>query len=175
MLRIQNLAQVNEGIDRWIEDCEELADAAFRGLCAQVFSYVLRGTPEWTGNLAASWKLNVGAPAIGYSDTVFKDVMLGGVALNPEPFSRVRPNEAAIVYATQIAKQELAAVRLGAPVYITNNAPYAGEVENDQNKSGKSFVRLVNLPVEMVHAAYDKFSSIRLTTAKALELAKATL
>lgn len=174
---VTNLAEIFAGIDNWLDTCEGLAEGAFRGMAVQAFKYVVNGTPEWTGNAAASWRLTVGQPAIGHTETPFKHVDLGGIAINPEPFSKLRPNHDAIHYALSIAKSELPFVRLGTDIYITNTAPYAAEVEENVRASdGKAFLRQVNLPVEMIHAAHDKLSALGLLgTTKLLALNAETL
>jgi hypothetical protein len=174
MLTIENLGEVLHGIDRWVEECEDLGDDAFRGLTAAAFKYVVLGTPEWSGNLAASWRLTVGQPSVGYNETVFKEdaARLGGLAINPEPFSKIRPNYDAIRYAFAIAGKELPLVTLYSEVFISNNAPYAEEVAADRKANGKAFLRQVNLPVEMTHAAADKFGAMgELTELRARALA----
>lgn len=175
MLRANNLAQFNEGLDRWLEAVEDLANDAFRGLCIDAFSYILQGTPEWSGNLAASWRLNVGQPAVGYDPTVFKDQSFN-VAGDREPFSNKDPNTAALGYAAAIARTQLPFIRLGAPVFISNPAPYAMEVEVNVNAKGVPFLRLVNQPYEMVFAAEQKFGSLgRISEVEAMNLARRTL
>lgn len=174
MLRVANLAQVNEGLENWLDAVEDLAEGTYRGLAVSAFRYILDGTAQWSGNLAASWKLTVGSPAMGYDPTMFKHVSFGGPG-QPEPFSRRSPNTAALIYATEVAKHSLPYVRLGAPVYISNPAPYAWNVELNVSEKGKPFLRLVNLPVEMVHAAADKLGALKLTEAQAHTLAKETL
>lgn len=174
-MQVSNLAEIFTGIDKWLDHCEDLAEGAFRGMAVQAFKYVVNGTPEWTGNLAASWRLTIGGPATGYTETPFKEVDLGGIPINPEPYSKMRPNYAAIHYALSIAKEQAPLIRLGADVYLTNNAPYVLEVAENQ-RNGKTFLRQVNLPVEMVHAAHDKLSAIGpLTLPKLAELIKERL
>lgn len=169
---VTNLAEVLTGIDSWLDACEELSEGALRGMAVQAFKYVVNGTPEWTGNAVASWRLTVGQPASGYTETPFKQADLGGIPINPEPFSKLRPNHEAIHYVLSIAKNEVPFIRLGADVYITNTAPYAGEVEqNLRSSDGKAFLRQVNLPVEMINAAHDKLSALGLLgTTKLLAL-----
>jgi hypothetical protein len=180
VIRLDNLAQVSAGIDAWIEACEELAEGCLRGMAVQAFNYILEGTPEWSGNLVASWKMTVGTPSVGYSETIFKETggQLG--ANNESIYSRVTPNYEAIRYAKSIAAEALPFIRLGAPVYIVNNAPYAEEVEmNRMEGSGKPFLRPVNLVdgrVEMVRAAVEKFGAPgAITEATALAFAGAKL
>lgn len=176
MLQVENLAETLRGLDLWVEACEDISELAYRGLAASAFKYVVMGTPEWSGNLAASWRLNVGAPSSGYDPSTFKEAgdQLGGLLINKEPFSKVAPNPAAIHYSFSVAGQELKHVRLGADVFITNNAPYAAEVEaNAKAGSGRAFLRPINLPVEMTFAASDKFNGLGdLSEAAAFALAK---
>lgn len=174
MIQIENLGEFSAGLDQWLEDCEDMADAAFRGLAVTAFSYIVLGTPEWSGNLAATWKLTIGAPATGYSETIFKELSPSGAI--EDPYSKLSPNWEAVRHAFELAKDVAPFVRLGADAYITNTAPYAGEVEQNRSRAGKLFLRSVNLPVEMVHAAHDKFNGLGdLSVARLETLAKATL
>ncbi len=176
MIEVRNLAQVNDGLEAWLDACEELADNVYRGLALHAFEYILQGTPQWTGNLAATWRLTVGAPAGGYSETIFKEAELGVLASDREPYSKQDPNVAALHYAREIARAAAREMRLGAPAFITNTAPYAWNVEQDLDEKGQPFVRLINLPVEMVNAAADKFSVMgQISEMSALALAKEAL
>jgi hypothetical protein len=176
VLELENLAEFSEGIDRWIGACEDLADGAFRGLAIQAFKYVVQGTPQWTGNLAASWRFSIGSPSSGYDETVFKEVVADFPGGATASFSRLSPNPAAIHYAYALAQPAVSLMRLGAEVYITNNAPYAAMVEADKREDGRAFIRLVNLPIEMTHAAAEQFSGMgEIFSAKARSLAREKL
>lgn len=176
LLQVENLAETFRELDLWVEACENLAEHTYRGLAASAFKYVVLGTPEWSGNLAASWRLTVGGPASGYSPSPFKSAgeELGGLLINKEPFSKLSPNPAAINYSYSVAGQELPFVRLGADVFITNTAPYAAEVEaNAKAGNGRAFLRPINLPAEMTFAAADKFNDLGdLSEVMAFALAK---
>lgn len=175
MIAIENLGAFCEGIDKWIDDVETLAEGTLRGLAAQAFRYMVYGTPEWTGNLTASWRLTVGNPAVGYAPSIWKDLPFAGAA--PEPYSRAQFNDAAIRYALSIASGELAFVRLGAPVYITNTAPYAADVQNDiVGYRRDKRVRAVNRPIEMTYAAAEKYGAEgSISTVRAGQLAATRL
>lgn len=160
MVKIENLAQASNELDEWLAGAEDLAEEALRGLAMQAFSLVVYGTPEWSGNLASNWRLSIGSPAENYSESPYKAAPLGKGPL-PEPYSRVAPNYAAISYALSLAKEEAPLIRLGADVFITNTAPYAQEVEdNERARDGKAFIRAINLPIEMTHAAADKLNAM---------------
>jgi hypothetical protein len=176
VLQIKNLGQVLAGIDEWIDACEALAEGAFRGMVVESFKFILEGTPEWSGNLVANWSLTIGTPADSYDPDLFKESRRE-LALG-EPYSRLTPNYDAIHYAESVAAQSLPLVRLGADVFITNNTPYAVQVAlNEREDDGRPFLRSVNLPVEMVHAAAERgaVEYNNITTAKALQLAGAQL
>jgi hypothetical protein len=177
MLEVTNLAEVNDGLDRWLEACEELADGAYRGLAARAFKYIIEGTPQWSGNLAATWRITVGQPASVYIESPFKSADLGSLSIDREPFNRTKdPNKAALHFALDVARTALAEMRLGADTFISNTAPYAWNVEDNRDEHGKPYLRLVNLPVEMVHAAEAKFGLMgQLSESDALALAKEAL
>lgn len=180
MLQLENFKQFSDGLDNWIDACEDLAEGALRGISLKLFKHVVQGTPQWSGNLAANWKMTVGVPAAGYSPTVFKGAELGGLPINREPFSRRSPNRAAIQHAHETSKFAMPQFRLGAEVYIVNTAPYAQLVASadpkDGTLGGKRFLRGVNLPVEMVLSATEKFDRYgEISEAKARRLAKETL
>jgi hypothetical protein len=166
VLKLDNIGEVLEGIEAWVEACEDLANDTLRGLTALSFKYIVQGTPEWSGNMVANWRITVGAPAADYNETIFKEADIGGDFRlgGREPFSRVAPNAAAVLYATAIAKHMLPYVRLGADVYVSNPTPYAAEVEaNAKASSGRAFLRPINLVngrVEMLYAAADKFGAL---------------
>lgn len=175
---IDNLAQVNNGIDKWLDEMEDLALGAMRGMAVEAFSFVVHGTPEWSGNLTSNWRLTVGGPAVGYSPSLWKEESFGSLAIDKQPYSsRVSPNGAAIHYAMTIAKTQLQFARLGAPIYITNTAPYADDVQNDiVGYRRTSRVRVANRPIHMTYAAARKFGGPGdISATRAVQLSKAVL
>ncbi len=183
MLQLENLGEVIEGIEAWVTESEELAEATYRGLAIWAFKYVLEGTPEWSGALASQWRLTVGAPAQGYDELAFEAFKKTGWERlratgksTPAPFDR-RPehrNLAALEYARGIARENVPYIRLGADTFITNNTPYAAVV---QAGGGKNRIRVVNTPILMADAAEAaadaEFEVI--SEAQALKLAGETL
>lgn len=155
MIQLDNLAEFTRGLEDQIEAWEQQAENQLRALSMAVFEFVVQGTPQWSGELVSQWRVTVGAPAVGYMQNVFKDLAPSGVV--EEPYSKERPNTAAVRYTQTLAKEAFPLIRLGADVYITNSTPYGEAVEHDRSEAGRPFVRAVNLPVEMVHAATEKF------------------
>jgi hypothetical protein len=180
MLQLENFKQFSDGLDNWLDACEDLTEGALRGISLELFKFVVQGTPQWSGTLAANWKLTVGVPSVSYSPTVFKEAELGGLAINRDPYSRRDPNRSAIRYAHETSKFAMPQFRLGADIYIVNTAPYAQLVETagaaGGTLGGKRFLRGVNLPVEMVLAATEKFYRYgEISELKARRLAMETL
>ena len=136
-------------MDGWFAAVSLLADDAFRGLTWAAFDFIAKGTPQYTGNLAGSWTLSVGAPSL----EVREKPILGDSHMSIDsPFAKGDP--LAVGFAEAAAKPVLSAVHVGVPAFITNPSPYALAVqENKHEDTGKTFLREVNLPVEMVYQA----------------------
>ena len=152
MFTIANQAEFDAGLDGWIAACTLLAEEAFRGMSWAAFDYIAKGTPQWSGNLAGSWTLSVGAP----SAEVRPKPDLGKAHWEmTNPFKK--GGSIAVEFAELVAKPALAAIHLGTDVYITNPSPYALAVqENVHEDTGKPFLREVNKPVEMVYQVRDR-------------------
>ncbi len=151
MFKAANQAEFDAGLDGWFAACALLADDAFRGLSWAALDFVVRGTPQWSGNLAGSWTLSIGAP----STVVRPKPDLGKAHWEMEhPFQK--GHELAVGFAEAAALPVLEAVHLGEVVYLSNPSPYATAVQdNIHEDTGRPFLREVNLPVEMVYQAAD--------------------
>lgn len=170
MLSLENAVEFNQGLDRWIEDCEDLVIGAKRGLAIEAFQFVVRETAQWTGNLAASWSLSVGAPN-AVSETPFKDIDPPISSRNPVESALRKGSPAAVTYALARARADGAAslVNLTNDVFIATGVPYAQAVEENAG----SFLRPVNLPAEMVYRAHEMLARKgELTEAAAKALAR---
>ena len=153
MFTIANQAEFDAGLDSWIAACTLLAEEAFRGMSWAAFDYIAKGTPQWSGNLAGSWTLSIGAPVSGMREKP----LIGAKDWRDmtEPFEIKHP--LAVGFAEAVARPVLASIHLGTDVYITNPSPYALPVqENVHEVTGKPFLREVNKPVEMVYQVRDR-------------------
>jgi len=171
MFKVENQTQFNEGLDRWVDAMDSLATGVLRGTVVQVFRYILRGTPQWSGRLAANWYLSIGRGAPFYDPNIRFN------AAGPMPDALQKGDPQAIAYAEANNRTVEKFTRLGADVVISNRAPYGQAVEeNKHEKDGRAFLRPVNLPVEMVMAAYDKFGQGReISTVEAVALGEEKL
>jgi hypothetical protein len=173
VFQIVNQTEFDAGLEGWLASCALLADDAFRGLTWAAFDFIAKGTPQWSGNLAGSWTLSVGAP----STEVRLKPDLGKAHWEMDsPFHKGHP--LAVDFAELSARPVLAQVHLGVDAYITNPSPYATPVqENVHEDTGKAFLREVNLPVEMVEQAKNGIPGYgpELSEAVIVRYAKGTL
>lgn len=170
MIKVTGAEEFIRGLDAWVTSCENLATGAFKGLVAEAFKYVVTGTPEWSGNLAANWRVAIGSPTGIYTELFDRKLGRRG---QPEPFNRHSPNYAAITYAYKEAAGVIPAINLSSNVVVFNPTPYAGMVELDRNERGIPFIRSVNHEIEMVHSAANRFGNMgSISEAKALALGK---
>lgn len=170
MFKTEGQVEFNEGLDRWADAMEHLATGVLRGTAVRAFKYILRGTPQWSGRLAANWYYGIGRESPFYDGGIHFDA-------GPTPEALQKGDPQAIAHAEGKSRGVESLTRLGADVVISNLTPYAGAVEaNQHEKDGRAFLRPVNLPVEMVMAAYDKFGQGReISAAEAIELSEETL
>jgi len=129
-----------------------------------VHADITRLTPQWSGNLAANWMLDVGAVTSGAEELGNPDVVSfyqpGDGVFGSAPYSRGMQPAVSISLARAKAARLPA---LGESLYIHNPTTYAEEVEQD---SGERPIRAINrVPrtesgkVAMVYHAYTKYSS----------------
>lgn len=171
MFKVEGQDAFNEGLDRWVDAMEVLSTGVLRGTAVKAFKYILRGTPQWSGRLTANWYLSIGRSAPFYNPNIAFNTK------GPMPDALQKGDPEAIAYAEGNNKSVEKFARLGEDVVISNRAPYGQAVEqNKHEKDGRTFLRPVNLPVEMVMAAYDKFGQGReISAAEAVALSEEKL
>jgi|TARA_R110000868_G_scaffold61150_2_gene185951 hypothetical protein len=98
----------------------------------RLFAEVINETPVDTGSLTSSWLCTVGTPAVGVINST-----AGTFA----------------TFASEFIMYEAVPAKAGEVVYLTNNQPYVGEIENE----GKSWAKSPN---GMVDVSVKKFPSI---------------
>lgn len=136
---------------------------AYRKWALTIHEDITRLTPQWSGNLAANWMVEIGAPAaaaqfLGDPTVVFHDESTD-LIWGREPYSRGM--EPAVSISLDRAKS-LRIPAMHEVIYIHNPTTYAEEVETD---SGERRIRPINrLPrtetgkIAMVYHAFTKFS-----------------
>lgn len=162
MLKIDNAAEFAAGLDAWYAALYDAVEGAFRGLTVRAFKEIVWGSPQYTGNLTASWKISIGAPDSSYTETSFKTAHLPKAPREKDgrlyAVLHQRRDPEAIDYALSANGLTVWLVRLGEDVFIQNNTPYA-HMADDALGSAPPWLRIVNHPLETIHAADEKLSS----------------
>jgi hypothetical protein len=133
----------------------------FRSWCVAIHREIAELTPQWSGNLAANWAIDIGSPSTTAQELGDPSVRTVGSTDSPafgrDPYSRgMQP----AVQESLARGQRLQLPGLAESVYIHNPVTYAAEVEED---SGARPIRAINrVPrsetgkVAMVYHAYFK-------------------
>lgn len=62
MFYIKNAAEVSARLNEWLIKTRLDVMEVYRGVAIAVFHYVALNTPQWSGNAASNWNIDVGAP-----------------------------------------------------------------------------------------------------------------
>lgn len=136
------------GLDRAIADLRRECEAVSRGLTVSVWKTVLRETPQYSGNMAASWTYSVGAPLA--ENRFYSNLPPGGWKESEvTPFKK--GDLPAINKANEASAGQEMKFKLGQKVYITNGAAHAEDVT-----TGFVDLRAVNWPGRPVDLAMSR-------------------
>lgn len=131
MIKATNLDAFDRAVQAWFNAVEQAAAEAAVGLARHAFQYIIKESPQYSGDFAANWRVGYGSP-----DTTFKANAVGGyspneVGKNTAAPSFQRGSEPAIRYAEGNAKWQR--ITLGTSIHISNSAthdqPYAWDIE----------------------------------------------
>lgn len=174
MIKIDNLDQVNLGINKWLEEVETLAVGSMRGLSIQMFYKALENTPQFSGNAVANWRYAVNGVDRSV-DNVFQEIFWAEVKDQwPETvhaFSKEEPNEDAHSWAVGHTDGRASKVsKLSDVVNITNSVLY----DEWLAKATLAQLRSANHVGQLIgHTTADVAeANMVITTAKALKLSK---
>jgi len=172
VLKFENTAQFNAGIDAWLESVEDLAVGTLRGLSVKLFEAVLRNSPQFSGNAVANWKYSVNGKDATFDD-FFKELFVEkerqAFPQILEAYSKSKPNEAAESYAIAgAAGHEMQVNSLSDVIYISNSVNY-----NEWLSSAtESDLRAANHVGHLISQSADDVieGHLFISTAKAIEL-----
>lgn len=135
---------LREAMDELRRECE----AVSRGLTVSVWKTVLRETPQYSGNMAASWTYTVGAPIA--ENRFYANLPKGG--WRDEEFHPFKKGDLPAINKSREANAGAEMrFKLGQKVYITNGAPHAEDVT-----TGFVDLRAVNWPGRPVDLAMSR-------------------
>lgn len=142
MFEIANLSQVDDQITRWEAYIYELTRQAARGLAVTIFKGAVERSAQYSGDFAANWKYQVGAPDPSFQENAITQKFRGwGGDLSkgpPEMQPRIMGDPEAVGYAFAANRGRDADFALGDTIFISNNAvhdePYAWKIEANRIK-----------------------------------------
>lgn len=129
-----------------------------RKIVKDVFEDLVKGSPQWSGNLASNWYIDFhGAkssysPISNYHPTSYQDSDRYSVGMNPAVSDTINRESS-----------KISQIRWNTNVTITNQAPYAKEVEEGKGPGFKK-IRPENFKygqVAMVGYVMTKYSKLK--------------
>ena len=129
VLKVSGLAEFDNAVKGWLGAVEETAAKATVELAKQTLGMLLQGSPQYSGDFAASWRVGYGHVDRTYEQNRFSDDVFSA-----GPFQQ--GSRKAIDFAQGNAKWR--PLKLGEHIYISNSAtheePYAWKIESGQIK-----------------------------------------
>lgn len=127
-------------INKFALKVESRSEKVFRGTVLGLFSSIIKRTPVDTGRLRGNWQLTINKPAYGELDVADKT------------------GAKALATGTTNSKK----IKLKDSVYLTNNMPYAGVIEDGRTDSSGS----LQAPQGMVKVTVTEYQRIVSANAK---------
>ena len=128
MLYSKNVGDFTKDIEKWAANQRVIATEVGRGLSVFAFNNLLQNTAQFSGDMAANWKYQIGSINYEFQSDVINPLIRAGKAI-----SFIMGDETAINYAKMENSGKDAAFTLQTPVYISNSAAhdsfYAWKVE----------------------------------------------
>lgn len=165
-----------EGLDEAFAELEAECTAVVRGLTVEIWNGILAKTPQYYGELAASWSYSLNEPTyVDRSERLSMDLP-GAGRVNGRWFTTV-PLSQGHYAAIAIAKADSAGrengFNLGDEVWIANGADHGDGYYADTVEHMGSLLRAANRPGLMVQRTVDRAGSVYaegMTTPKAKKL-----
>lgn len=178
MFSITNEAEFDAGFAAWLKQAEELAVAAYKGLAAYAFNYIIEETPQYSGETVSNWTLNAGAPLPKYASGIREEFLAEKHtrASAHTKFWSGNPNMQAMEVAYAHRDSGLATIlSLDQKVYIVNATQFdgrGGRTVEDLENPPMGWLRAVNQPGRMIGRACDyigqRFEAIDVASLKTL-------
>lgn len=174
MPSITNLDSFDRSVEQWFSEVQKATEEASVGLAKRVFQKLVEGSPQFSGDFAANWKVG-----FGYVDQSFQmDALPKSFSSHTdhtgipsfEPFSR--GDREAIDYANRHAKWKK--LELGQSIFLSNSAfhldkeegfsgvidLYGWKIENNQIKFRPGNRGAGAIAARSVYGVATKYSSI---------------
>jgi hypothetical protein len=124
---IRNLQSFEKAIGRAKARLEGNVTSRYRDFVAKVLHDLALNTPQWSGDLAASWQVVVGKGASAEPNTV---TALKHTPMLPRQLAKFKGHDNAVNYAMQRNEFALQSIRWNSNVKIVNTNPTADIIES---------------------------------------------
>lgn len=170
-----NAAKFEKGFKDWLKAEQAVVTAAYRGLIAEVYTYVVEETPQYSGQSVSNWRIGVGSVEGGSSTEMKELYKASGKRGTRVPYTKAghysasdggggRPNSMAVLSAYASLGPTLRSITLDfgtartGKVSIANNTQFGKDnglgfkVTNLENPPD-GWLRAVNVPGRMMARA----------------------
>jgi len=145
---ISNLNAVKFSIDQAKAKLEGTVNAQMRGVVSLMLRDLATNTPQWSGDLAASWQVVVGGETYPLGQTGFKS--------NPivRPAPHFKGDSEAVNYAMEMNAGMLSQIRYNKKISIVNNNPTVDAIETEGQLRPGNFISGDFMAVKYVAQKY---------------------
>ena len=126
MLELRGLSEFNQQVQQWFDAVQVETARASVGLAKSLFKQLLQGSPQFSGDFAANWKVEYGSITPSFDEDVVAVQKITDKGFRIEPFTR--GSSPAIRYAESMAKWR--PMRLGESIYLHNSAMHLDDFNN---------------------------------------------
>jgi hypothetical protein len=168
VIKVDNAA-FQAGFSKWLKSREQIATMAYRGLVAELYTYVVEETPQYTGESVSNWRMDtrpvyvsVGAQQQAYKAAAGKHTPYGklGHPAGPGKGSPAAANLSAIAVAKQSMMQLVPNLKLDQVVCIANGTVFDGHGGiNVTHLEKGGWLRAVNEPGRMLEGGLSWIQS----------------
>ena len=156
-------------IRKWEAEQKIAVAEVARGLSAEAFNYIVKISPQYSGDFAANWKYNLGSEDKNFDEVFSLKHDFGGY-----PYStKGQGDPTAVNYAYISNSGKDAGFNLTSKAYISNSAvhsePYAWDIENGVIKFRKDVGNHGHIRAETMAHLVAKFGVISQAAAKVLQ------
>ena len=127
MISVTGLESVTRSVNAALARQKGILNRYYRSFVVEVLTELVENTPQWSGDLAASWRVQVEGVTSrtgGSSTTGFKSTP----RVRPAP--HFRGDEPALVYALMVNSDVIESIRYNSRVTIFNDNPTADAINN---------------------------------------------
>lgn len=165
MLKLVGAAAFKKGIDTWLADMEKMSKEVLRGYCTVVYHRLALETPQWSGNAASNWRIQIGEVDTSTDSALLRrgQTSTKSVGFKRRGATRMARSLAEFIKGDIRAVQigvarnsgRLAAIELGEPVFISNSSESLSGVSYIQylEANPNNYLRKGNRPGGMVERA----------------------